>query len=88
MKTAWQGHSEQDLVEVNAKGKALHNAGQGHLVQFLVEVSTKGQALQTAWQSRSVQALVKSIAKVKLCRLLGKVALSTLWFKSQHKVKL
>jgi hypothetical protein len=24
--------------------------------------------------------LVKSIAKVKLCRLLGKVALSTLWF--------
>ena len=58
MKTAWQGHSEQDLVEVNAKGKALHNAGQGHLVQFLVEVSTKGQALQTAWQGRSVHALV------------------------------
>ena len=81
LQVARQGHSIKALVEPMSESQALQVARQGHSIKALVEISSESQALQVARQGHSIKALVEIGAKVKLCKLLGKVTPSRLWLK-------
>ena len=71
LKTRWQGHSLQALVEQLAKTQGLKTRWQSHPLQALVELKAKTQGLKTRWQSHPLQALVELKAKTQ--------ALKTRW---------
>ena len=50
LKTRWQGHPLQALIEILAKNQALKARWQGHPLQALVEILAKTQALKARWQ--------------------------------------
>ena len=61
LKTRWQNHTNQALVELITK--TSFEDWQAHPLQALVEPKNETQALNTRWQGHLLQALVERKAK-------------------------